>query len=99
MAYWSLVYEMTFCAWVTIFMAVGVFQRRIDVVVLVWLCISLPNELAFESVAIRKSFLTDDSGFFAAGLLIYELYLGRRDVILQSLLASSTACAVVVQSV
>jgi peptidoglycan/LPS O-acetylase OafA/YrhL len=98
-AYWSLVYEATFYAWVTVLIAAGAFRRRIDIIVLLWLCISLLNELVFESVAIRKIFLTDVSGFFATGLLIYDLYLGRRDAILQLLLASSVICAVVVNAV
>ena len=98
-AYWSLVYEMTFYAWVTLLIAAGVLRRRIDVIVLVWLGISLLNELVFESVVLRKIFVTDVSGFFAAGLLIYELYRGRRDAVLQFLLASSVACAVVMESV
>ncbi len=93
-AYWSLVYEITFYAWVTILIAAGVFRRRVDVIVLLWLCISLLNELFFESVVIRKIFLTDVSSFFATGLLIYQLYLGRSDAMLQSLLALSVSCAV-----
>jgi len=55
--------------------------------------------LVIGSVAIRKIFLTDVSGFFATGLLIYELYKGRRDVVLQVLLASSVICAVAINAV
>jgi peptidoglycan/LPS O-acetylase OafA/YrhL len=98
-AYWSLVYEMVFYAWVTILIGIGVFRPRIDIIVLVWLFISLLNEFALESIVIRKIFLTDVSGFFATGLLIYELYSGRRDAVLQVLLASSIICAVVVNAV
>jgi peptidoglycan/LPS O-acetylase OafA/YrhL len=93
-AYWSLIYELTFYAWITILLAAGLFRRRIDLISLVWLCISLLNELVLDSVAIRKIFITDASGFFATGLLIYELHLGRRDAVLQSLLAAAIACAV-----
>ena len=80
-------------------MAAGLFRRRIDVIVSLWLCISLLNELALGSVAIRKIFLNDISGFFATGLLIYQLYLGRRDVFFQTLLALSVACAVGIQAI
>ena len=93
-AYWSLVYEVVFYSWVTLLMAAGLFRRRIDVIVIVWLAISLSNELAIGSVAINKLFLTDVSGFFATGLLIYQLYRGRQDAVLQCLLAAAVACAV-----
>jgi peptidoglycan/LPS O-acetylase OafA/YrhL len=55
-AYWSLVYEIVFYAWVAILIAVGVFRPHINVVVLVWLSISLLNELVLESIVIRKIF-------------------------------------------
>jgi peptidoglycan/LPS O-acetylase OafA/YrhL len=93
-AYWSLVVEVTFYAWVAILMAAGLFPRRIDAIVLAWLGISMLNELTIDAAAIEKIFLADDSGFFATGLLIYELYRGRRDVALQCLLAASIATAV-----
>lgn len=98
-AYWSLVYEVTFYAWVTLLIAADVFRRRVNLIVFLWLCISLLNELVFESIVMRKIFLTDVSSFFATGLLIYQLYLGRRDAALQSLLALSVACAVGIQAV
>jgi peptidoglycan/LPS O-acetylase OafA/YrhL len=93
-AYWSLFEEITFYAWVTILMAAGLFQRSIDIIVLVWLFISLANELTIDAAAIEKVFLADHSGFFATGLLIYELYRGRRDALFQCLLALSVATAV-----
>jgi peptidoglycan/LPS O-acetylase OafA/YrhL len=92
-AYWSLVVEVTFYAWVTALMAAGLFPRRIDTIVLVWLGISLLNELTVDVKAIGKLLLADDSGFFATGLLIYELYRGRRDARLQCLLALSVGTA------
>ena len=98
-AYWSLVYEVTFYAWVAVLIATGAFRRRIDLVIVLWLAISLLNELTLASVALRKIFLTDVSGFFAAGILIFELHRGRRDVGLQCLLALSVACAITMQSI
>ena len=41
----------------------------------------------------NMSFLTDYSGFFATGLLAYEIFRGRRDIVVQVLLALSVATA------
>jgi peptidoglycan/LPS O-acetylase OafA/YrhL len=93
-AYWSLVVEVTFYAWVTVLIAAGLFPRRIDAIVLVWLWISIVNEMTIDAAWIEKIFLADYSGFLATGLLIYELYRGRRDAVLMCLLASSIGAAV-----
>jgi peptidoglycan/LPS O-acetylase OafA/YrhL len=92
-AYWSLVVEITFYGWITTLLAAKVFPRRIDAIVLVWLCLSMVNELTADHQVISRIFLTDHSGFFATGLLIYELYRGRRDLVLQCLLGLSVATA------
>ena len=93
-AYWTIVYEVIFYAWVYFLIASGLFRRRIDAVILIWLMLSLLNETALESFAVRKIFLTDQSGFFATGLLLYEIFKGRRDARLQCLFALATAGAV-----
>jgi peptidoglycan/LPS O-acetylase OafA/YrhL len=92
-AYWSLVIEVVFYAWVAALIALAVFPRRIDLIVVVWLGISVLNESTIVSPLIDKLLLTDYSGFFATGLLIYELYKGRRDGVLQTLLAAAVATA------
>lgn len=93
-AYWSLVEEVIFYAWVTLFMAAGLFHRRIDAIVLIWLGVSMLNELTIDSPVLDKILLTDHGGFFATGILIYQLHRGRRDATLQWLLAASVATAV-----
>ena len=93
-AYWTIVYEVIFYAWIYLLIASGLFRRRIDVVVLIWLALSLLNETALQSYAVRKIFLTDQSAFFAAGLLLYEIFKGRHDAALQCLFALATAGAV-----
>jgi peptidoglycan/LPS O-acetylase OafA/YrhL len=93
-AYWSLVIEVIFYAWVTAFMAMKLFPRRIDLIVVIWLGVSVLNEATIDIKAIGKLLLTDYSGFFATGLLIYELYQGRRDRTVQCLLAIAVATAV-----
>jgi peptidoglycan/LPS O-acetylase OafA/YrhL len=93
-AYWSLVIEVTFYAWIAALMAIGLFPRRIDAIVLAWLCISVANELTIDATFLEKVFLADDSGYFATGLMIHELYRGRRDAMLFFILAASIATAV-----
>ncbi len=93
-AYWSLVIEVVFYAWVALFIAVGLFPRRIDAITLIWLAITFANELTIDAPLIDKLFLADDSGFFAVGLLIYEFYRGRRGAMLYGMLALSIGTAV-----
>jgi peptidoglycan/LPS O-acetylase OafA/YrhL len=90
-AYWSIVYELVFYAWTFAFIAIGLFPRRLNLIVVAWLAISLANEIALDSGALRRLFVTTDSGFFAAGLMLYALFSGRRDPIAWILLAASTA--------
>jgi peptidoglycan/LPS O-acetylase OafA/YrhL len=70
-SYWSLVIEVVFYAWVAAFMALGLFPRRIDAIIVVWLAITFANELTIDAPIFEKLFMADDSGFFAVGLLIY----------------------------
>jgi peptidoglycan/LPS O-acetylase OafA/YrhL len=93
-SYWSLVIEVVFYGWVAAFMAVGLFPRRVDAIILIWLTITFANELTIDAPIIEKLFLADDSGFFAVGLLFYEYYRGRRDAMLFSILTLSVGTAV-----
>jgi peptidoglycan/LPS O-acetylase OafA/YrhL len=93
-AYWSLVLEAIFYGWVALFIWLGLFQRRCDIIVAAWLGISLLVEMNVDASWIRKLLLTDYSGFFATGILLYQVRKGRRDAALQCLLASSVAMAV-----
>lgn len=93
-AYWSLVIEVIFYAWVTVFLALGLFPRRIDVIVLAWLAITFANELTIDAPVVEKVFMADDSGFFAVGLMIYEYHRGRRDMRLCGMFVLAAATAV-----
>jgi len=86
-AYWSLVIEVVFYAWVALLLAWGIFPRRIDTL------ITFANELTLDIPLFEKLFMADDSGFFAVGLLIYEHYRGRRDSRLYSLLTLAMGTA------
>lgn len=93
-SYWSLVIEVVFYAWVAAFMALGLFPRRIDAIILAWLAITFANELTIDAPIFEKLFIADDSGFFAVGLLIYQHYRGRRDARLWALSALAFGTAV-----
>jgi peptidoglycan/LPS O-acetylase OafA/YrhL len=77
-SYWSLVIELAFYGWITVFIALGLFPRRLDAIIIVWLAITFANELTIDAPIFEKLFIADDSGFFAVGLLIYQHYRGRR---------------------
>jgi peptidoglycan/LPS O-acetylase OafA/YrhL len=93
-SYWSLVIEVVFYAWVALFMALGLFPRRIDAIIVAWLAITFANELTIDAPIFEKLFMADDSGFFAVGLLIYQHYRGRRDLRWWALSALSLGTAV-----
>ena len=61
---------------------------------LCWLLISLVNELFLGSKPLRFLFLTEYSGFFAAGMLIYRLRAGKSGLASVPLLALSFAISV-----
>ncbi len=92
-AYWPLIYELTFYGWVVLLLAVGWFRRHIDTIVVVWLALAVLN-YGLHSLMIKHIFLTDQSGFFAAGIVIYEMYRGRSDATVKLLLALATVIAV-----
>jgi peptidoglycan/LPS O-acetylase OafA/YrhL len=93
-SYWSLVIEVMFYAWIALLIAAGLFPRGINVVIPIWLGITFANELTVDAPLVEKLFLTDDSGFFAVGLLIYQFYRGRRGPLLYGLFALSIGTAV-----
>jgi peptidoglycan/LPS O-acetylase OafA/YrhL len=93
-AYWSLVIEVAFYAWVALLMAAKLFPRHLDLIILIWLGMTFANELTIDAPILEKILLADDSGFFAVGLAIYELYRGRRDLKLYAIFALSVGTAV-----
>jgi len=59
-----------------------------------WLAISLINEVFVHSHALTKVLLTDQSGFFATGVLLYELYRARSDLMTRVNLMFAASVAV-----
>ena len=75
-AYWSIAYEIVFYAWMALFIAAGWFPGRARPLLFAWLALSMVNEVAFGSVAVERLFLTDHSGFFVVGVLLYFIRKG-----------------------
>jgi peptidoglycan/LPS O-acetylase OafA/YrhL len=92
-AYWSIVIEITFYAWLALFVALGQFPKRTDDIVLGWLSIALLNEAVIHSSILRHLFMTEYAGFFCAGILIAEIAGGRRDWRAPFLIVVSTVIA------
>jgi peptidoglycan/LPS O-acetylase OafA/YrhL len=92
-AYWSIVVEITFYAWMAVFIATGLFPRYVQEIVVVWLAISLLNMSLTHSGAEDRILLTNWSGFFAAGLMLFEIYSGRRSWLNWFLLLAATLIA------
>lgn len=91
--YWSIVYELTFYAWMFGFILVGIFPRRLNLIVPAWLAISAANEFWLGSGILHRLFLTDESGYFCAGILLYSIYRGRGAPFAWPLLFVATAFA------
>lgn len=93
--YWSLVCEIMFYVWMTLILSFDQLRRRIPSMLVLWLLVSMCNELVIHSPLLRRALVTDQSGFFAAGCLLYEFYRGRRGARMQALFAASIGCAVI----
>jgi peptidoglycan/LPS O-acetylase OafA/YrhL len=92
-AYWSIVCEVTFYAWMALLIATGLFPRFLREIVVVWLTLSLTNMLFVHFAPADRVLLTDSSGFFAAGLMLYEVYFRRSDWVSWMLLLAATLIA------
>jgi peptidoglycan/LPS O-acetylase OafA/YrhL len=92
-AYWSLVVEIIFYAWFALLIRVG-WLHRLDIVVAIWLALSVLNEMTVDWNWAGKLLLTDYSGFFATGILIYQLHKRRLEARVVFLLAASIVVTV-----
>lgn len=85
-AYWSIVLEIVFYGWVGIFIALGIFQRRLLTILAVWLAIAFVNEAFFQWRPMRFGLLTEYAGMFASGILIHRIRSGGRSLAAYALL-------------
>lgn len=90
-AYWSIVIEIIFYAWVALFAALGVLQRRLLLILSVWLLIAYFNEIYFQLRPVRLLFCTEFASFFASGILIQRIMAGARSDYVWALLGFAIA--------
>lgn len=90
MVYWSIVCEGVFYALVTAMIASGLFGSRLPMLVAIWLLLSAMNELFLSSAFVRHALITNYSGFFGAGLMLYALYRGSGEAKIVGLLFIAT---------
>ena len=76
--YWSIVIEIVFYGWVGVFMALGLFQRRLLTIIAVWLAIAFVNESLYQWRPLRLALITEYAGMFASGILIHRIRAGER---------------------
>lgn len=81
LVYWSIVVEVIFYALAASAMAFGLFERRLPLVVTAWLAVSVLNEMVLNSEVVRRILITNYSGFFSSGIMLYGLFRGQRGVI------------------
>ncbi|MEN9894750.1 MAG: hypothetical protein RIR97_602 [Pseudomonadota bacterium] len=72
-AYWSIVLEVIFYGWVFVLMLTGLFQSQKLPILIIWLLISVLNQSLFHFRILEVLFITKYSGFFIAGIVMYEL--------------------------
>lgn len=94
LVYWTLILELTFYGWIFVLMLAGQMRKPPIAIIVVWLLVSVLNEVAIGSHVLTKIFLTDQSGFFAAGILLYALREGHRDATTQAVLGLAAATAI-----
>lgn len=94
LVYWTLILELTFYGWVFVLMLAGQMRKPPITIIVAWLLVSILNEVAIGSHILTKVLLTDQSGFFAAGVLLYALREGHRDATTQMVLGLAAATAV-----
>jgi peptidoglycan/LPS O-acetylase OafA/YrhL len=92
-AYWSIYAEVVFYAWIAALLAAGWFDKKLLLVVLLWLLLSAVGEALGSPLALRRLFLIDNSGFFAAGIVIFVLARDGFSWEAVLALAAATACA------
>ncbi|MFB5266672.1 acyltransferase family protein [Paenibacillus enshidis] len=71
--YWTLQIEVKFYILVTILIIFKVWERKKNIIIPVWLVISLCNQFFFNYKFLSDYLLTEFSGHFIAGILLYQI--------------------------
>lgn len=88
-AYWSIVLELVFYAWVAVFIAFGIFQSHTRTIIAVWLVVCAANELTLQLKPLRLLLLTEYGPLFASGVLMHLMWRGDRSLPTVALLAAA----------
>lgn len=90
--YWTLAIEVTFYIWVFAFIALGIWRKHLNAIMLVWLSIALLNKFVFQSNFLTKVLITDFAGHFCAGMVLYQLIRSQRAAVTPLILLLSWVC-------
>lgn len=70
--YWTLFYEFIFYGFATLFIAAGIFHKRMLTICAVWLVISFANNLYIEHVILERLFISYFAGAFVGGMVLWH---------------------------
>ena len=93
-AYWTIVAELTFYVWIFLAIVTRVFPRYTISLGWLWLTITVVNHVWLQSGLIKHLFLTNFSGEFLGGVLLFRMARHRSDVATLALLAASVATSI-----
>jgi peptidoglycan/LPS O-acetylase OafA/YrhL len=77
-AYWSIVIEVIFYGWVTLFLALGVFHKRQLAILAGWLALAFLNELVLRQQGLQYLLVSRHAGYFVLGILTYRTFAAGR---------------------
>lgn len=72
-AYWSIVIELIFYAWVVIGLFTGALPRHTDGAVAVWMALIVANNMIIGSRPVELLFLTEYGAYFALGAMVWRI--------------------------
>ncbi|MCY0094936.1 acyltransferase family protein [Hoeflea ulvae] len=72
-AYWSIVIELIFYAWVVIGLFSGALPRHTDLAVALWLVLIIVNNILIGSRPVELLFLTEYGAYFAFGAMVWRI--------------------------
>ncbi len=77
--YWTLALELIFYGWIALFLALGIYPKRVNWIVVGWLAICLLNSFYFQSRPLKFLLVTEYGPYFASGILMQRIFAGHKD--------------------
>jgi peptidoglycan/LPS O-acetylase OafA/YrhL len=72
-AYWSIVLELIFYAWIALALMTGVYRRWKLELAAIWLAVAVINEYMVGSGALRLLFVTEYAPLFVTGMMVHHI--------------------------